>query len=59
MTDNVEIFDTKYVIKSKTTIEKELIEEKAKAELKIEDEKYGISKPIRVIIKAKVSHGEN
>ena len=57
--NNSDIFDSAYAPKSKTTIKEDISEKETKAEFKIEEEKYGISKPFRVIIKAKTLHGED
>ena len=59
MDNNSDIFDSAYTTKSKTAIKKELTEEETKVKFEIEEEKYGMSKPFRVIIKAKTLHGKD
>lgn len=58
MSDYSENFKSEYFPLSETRT-LETVDDKENHDLVIEEQKYGINKPSRIIIKAKISHGKN
>ncbi|MGO9379429.1 MAG: hypothetical protein ACLP29_12895 [Dissulfurispiraceae bacterium] len=56
MLDKEEIFDKQYKSESTTNIDKDDKEEDLPAEFNLEAEPYGIGKPRRIVIRAKLIH---
>ena len=59
MHKNGEIFSEEYAIKAVTDTSPESTEETHEEQVKADEERYGVSKPFRIVIKARIARDES